>query len=1106
MSENLKVTIDLDSTSAQKSIKQLDSELKSLDKQIKNIDTNTDDYNKNLDGMSKKIQLTDKKVEDLTSKLTKQNTQLQKAEERLKKAKQAQQELGDKTSDNAEKWEKTNRELNNAQSNYDKLAQNVRETQSNLSRTTDELENLNREMARMPFDNLANGLDNWSNKFQTVSDATKPLSIAVAGIGGASIKTAMSFESAMAQVQAVSGATGKDFENLSEKARQIGSETSLSASEGAEALLVLAQAGISTEDSIKMVDDTVALAVATNMDLASATSIVTNTLSAYKLNAEEASFVTDVLAQSASSSNTNVAELGEAFKVVSPVMGSLGFTVDDTATALSVLANNAIVGSSAGTALRSILAKLVSPTAEAQKSMEKYGISLKNTDGSMKSLDDVMANLRKSFSTLDEAQQAELATTLSGQEGMSALLALVNTSEDDYNSMASAIDGANGKTKEMQETMANTSEGGLKELMSKLEEMAIQIGEKLLPTFNNIIDKVGEAVDWFNQLDEGTQDNIIKFGLLVGAISPVTGALSKLLSFGSSTTSMMGTLASKLVGVGSVSSAMTTTATGVATAVGTTGGATGIIGSLGAMATAFAPWLIGGAVVLGVAGGTALIINKYKELEEQQRLNALKADESQWLISESNNALYKNFNETYQAMAQEMETFRVDGVELLNGAFEKTPEECDKDLEILKTNVATKTAEIKTQIQTDTDEMYNILRGMNQNNYLDTTLTNEQIQKGYDYHYDKLTGQVTDAETRLNEIIEKGKLVGQTIIDENGQEILYTEEQWQDEVTRAYETYCREALSAESGFTDERLQLKKSFKNYYEILDKETYEQAKTDANKAYDEQIGIVNDRYTERLATIAQFSDEELKAMGTSRDEQLEIAKNLKELEVAEAEQMKIDTLKEYNELAFESGAIDKQQYETTKKYWDDKARKVGEKVAEINKEIDKIKSKSVEIDVNFTTKGYSQAVARMKTITAQGGGIESPSISVKDYTPYTINFGNDFNALDLYGFKDSGIRTLSLNELGMDSISAYATNDGIATGTISNAIYNYNSGVMASPKGSDLGAKLDTLIGMMGEFMGRPQVENLVGEINVQDTRSIDQILKEINTYLHIHKQRF
>ena len=323
---------------------------------------------------------------------------------------------------------------------------------------------------------------------------------AVLGVGAAAIKVGSEFESTMSEVEAISGATGDELAALSEKAKEMGETTIFSASEAAQGMTYMAMAGWKTEDMLNGISGIMDLAAASGEDLATTSDIVTDALTAFGMGAEDSGRFADVLAAASSNANTNVGLMGETFKYVAPVAGAMGYSVEDCATAIGLMANAGIKGSQAGTALRSLLSRMAKPTKDVAGAMEELGISLTDENGQMKSMSQLTEDLRESFSGLSEAEKTQLAATLAGQEGMSGLLAIVNASEADYNKLTDAINGSEGAAASMASTMQNNLQSQVKLLQSALEGLGISIYEDLqgpateaVKSINGIVSAMSEA-------------------------------------------------------------------------------------------------------------------------------------------------------------------------------------------------------------------------------------------------------------------------------------------------------------------------------------------------------------------------------------------------------------------------------------------------------------------------------------------------------------------------------------------------------------------------------------------------------------------------------------
>ena len=359
---------------------------------------------------------------------------------------------------------------------------------------------------------------------------TTHVTVPIVGLGTAAVKTASDFESAMSKVSAISGATGSDLDALNQKAQEMGAKTKFSATESAEAFTYMAMAGWKTEDMLQGIDGIMALAAADGLDLATTSDIVTDALTAFGLSADDSGHFADVLAAAASNANTNVSLLGESFKYAAPVAGALGYSAQDTAIALGLMANAGIKGSQGGTALRSSLSRLIKPTDDAAALMEQYGLSMTNADGSMKSLGEVMEMLRAKMGGLSEAEQAQAATTLFGQEAMSGMLAVINASDSDYEKLTSAIYGADGAAQQMADTMLDNLSGQSTLLKSALEGLAIQFGEILMPYIKQFVQWLQNLVQKLQEMTPEQKEQIVKWAAFAAVIGPVFLAVGKLVT------------------------------------------------------------------------------------------------------------------------------------------------------------------------------------------------------------------------------------------------------------------------------------------------------------------------------------------------------------------------------------------------------------------------------------------------------------------------------------------------------------------------------------------------------------------------------------------------
>lgn len=343
----------------------------------------------------------------------------------------------------------------------------------------------------------------------------------IGGVGVAAVKTAADFDSAMSQVAAVSGATGKDFDALRNKAREMGAKTKFSATEAAEAMNYMAMAGWKTEDMLSGIEGIMNLAAASGEDLATTSDIVTDALTAFGLSAKDSGHFADILAAASSNANTNVSMMGETFKYCAPIAGALGFSAEDTAEAIGLMANAGIKSSQAGTALRTIMNNLAGDVKISGKAIGDVTIATTNADGSMRDLSDILADCRSAFGNLTESEKAQAAESLVGKNAMSGFLALMNAGEGDIDKLSSAIDNCDGSAEKMAMTMQDNLAGQFTILKSQLQELAISFGDILMPAIRSIVSKLQGFVDKLNGMDEGTKRAIVTIALLVASIGPL---------------------------------------------------------------------------------------------------------------------------------------------------------------------------------------------------------------------------------------------------------------------------------------------------------------------------------------------------------------------------------------------------------------------------------------------------------------------------------------------------------------------------------------------------------------------------------------------------------
>lgn len=405
---------------------------------------------------------------------------------------------------------------------------------------------------------------NFKNKAsKAVTDAAKKVAAlgtaAVGAFGAFAIKSGMDFEAQMSKVEALVTAGSDDIQanaanmqRLTDAAKQMGATTKFSATESAQTLEYMAMAGWKTNQMVSGLPGIINLAAASGEELASASDIVTDALTGFGLKASDSAHFADVLAKASSSSNTNVALMGETFKYAAPVAGALKYSIEDTAVAIGLMANAGIKGEQAGTALRGVLTNLAKPSDQVAGYMDELGVSLTDTQGNVKPLSALMVDLRQKFAGLTDAQKAEYAAGIAGKNALSGFLAIVNASDADFNNLTQAIANSDGTAQQMADTMNNNLSGQLTLLKSAAEGVGITfydsikgkatdavkgltdklsqwqtdgtidaIAAKVGDAFSIIMDKGSQAVSWVMQNKDGIISAIqgigIAFGIFKGA-------------------------------------------------------------------------------------------------------------------------------------------------------------------------------------------------------------------------------------------------------------------------------------------------------------------------------------------------------------------------------------------------------------------------------------------------------------------------------------------------------------------------------------------------------------------------------------------------------------
>lgn len=635
-----------------------------LEKALKDVNKTISGTEKSLKDVNNLLKLNPGNVELLTQKQGYLTSAIDATQKKLDKEKTALEQL----KANSTTGEVTEEQL--------ALEREIIATQTELSNLTEEYRTFG-SVGGQQLQAVGQKIKGAGDKMQEVgkSMTTHVTTPIVAGFTAA-VKTAADFDSQMSKVGSITGSTGEEMDTLREKAREMGAKTKFSATEAGEAMEYMGMAGWKTGEIVDGLEGIMNLAAASGEDLGTTSDIVTDALTAFGLSAKDSAHFADIMAAASTNANTNVSMMGETFKYAAPVAGALGYSAEDTAIAIGLMANAGIKASQAGTSLRGGLTNLVKPTDQVQAAMDKYGISIKDGNGQMLSMRDMTTQLRKKLGSLDEAEQASAVAAIFGKNAMSGWLAIINASDDDVNKLTNAVDHSsdkmgdyNGAAEKMAATMQDNLEGQLTILMSQLQELAISFGEIAMPVVREFVGVLQNVVNWFNNLSPAAKETIAKIAAVAAAIGPVLLIGGKLIS-----------------GIGSI-----ITITGTLT--GAIAGGGGLIATIGSLVTAAGPILVGGAVVAGIVAAGVLIVKNWDKIKDAAKKVA-ETVKKKWNELKTNAS--RSFGDMATAVTTKLSTLRTSATtsagNIANNIYNK--------LSGLPTKVSTTFASIESTIKT----------------------------------------------------------------------------------------------------------------------------------------------------------------------------------------------------------------------------------------------------------------------------------------------------------------------------------------------------------------------------------------------------------------------
>lgn len=498
-------------------IVEIGGDTSALQKALSKVNSATSSLSKELRGINSLLKLDPSNTELLSQKQEVLAESIDKTTEKLEELKKIQQEADEKMKNGGEV----------SQENYRNLQREIISTENKLKDL--QVQASKWTTAGKSIEEFGNKITNISSKLDNLgSTLTTTLTLPVLAIGTAAVTTGNDFEAQMSRVQAIAGATKGELEQLTEQAMELGAETSFSASEVAAGMENLASAGFTTNEIMEAMPGLLDLAASSGAELATSSEIAASAIRGFGLEASQAGHVADVYAEAAARTNAQTEDMGEAMKYVAPVAKTVGLSLEETAAAIGIMSDAGIKGSQAGTTLRSGLTRIIKPTKMVKDAMEVLNVEFYNSDGTMKSLAEIIDTLRKHTEGLTDETKNQALAQIFGTEALSGMLALVNRGSDDLKDMTKSFEACDGAAENMADTMLDNTKGAFESLSGSLETAGITIQRALAPTIKELAEWIQNLVDDFNDLSDEEQQNILKTVALVAAIGPAIKIISKL--------------------------------------------------------------------------------------------------------------------------------------------------------------------------------------------------------------------------------------------------------------------------------------------------------------------------------------------------------------------------------------------------------------------------------------------------------------------------------------------------------------------------------------------------------------------------------------------------
>ncbi len=501
--KGITVEIGGDTTKLSKALQSVNGEIRNTQAQLKDVDKLLKIDPANTELLAQKQSMLGKAIEDTKDKLETLKTAAEQANDALAKG-----------------------EL--SQTQYDALQREIIDTENALARLEKQADQS--AVSLQKIGTAGTALQSIGGEVESIGKKLLPFSAALTGIGIAGIKVASDFENSMSSVKAITGASEEEFKKLKETAVDLGASTAFSSEEVADAMTEMAKAGWTTSQIIDGMAGVLNATAASGENLGSVSTIVADAITGFGLAAKDSSMVADLMTQAANSGTIGIMDLGESYKYIAPLAQSMNFSIQDVTTAISAMSMAGIKGSQAGTSLRTVLANLAKPSSTVADAMDELGINIADSDGSFKSLNEIIQIIRTSFADLSSDQKAYYATALAGKEGMSGLLSLLNLTQDEYDQLSASMRDCTGIASETALVMQDNLQSKVEQLGGALEALAIQLAEYVLPFITGLVENMTKAVEAFSNMNPFIQKTVLILGSIVAIAGPLLIFVGKIIS------------------------------------------------------------------------------------------------------------------------------------------------------------------------------------------------------------------------------------------------------------------------------------------------------------------------------------------------------------------------------------------------------------------------------------------------------------------------------------------------------------------------------------------------------------------------------------------------